>query len=141
MSGRPAATLNAAFDMRKHTVSPADGTRFQSTTLEDVWRAARDIERVQKTEAIFAQSCAYKTSVGWARKVLEDYRSVVQWNAVSALGLGEFLLRPSDGRYLTSENKGPYQVLTPGMVISNPNLMEFSHGPTDWQAVTAIFLT
>jgi hypothetical protein len=48
MSGQPAVTLNAAFDKLKQTVSPADATRFQSTTLEDVWKAARDIERVQK---------------------------------------------------------------------------------------------
>ena len=48
MSGQPAVTLNAAFDKLKQTVSHADATRFQSTTLEDVWKAARDIERVQK---------------------------------------------------------------------------------------------
>lgn len=74
-----------------------------------------------KTEAILAQPCAYKALVGWARKVLEDYRGVVQWDTLSALGLGEFLLERSDDR-LTSENKGPYQVLTPGIVISNLNL-------------------
>jgi hypothetical protein len=48
MAGYPPAAFGAAFDRLKLSVSPADAARFQSTTLEDVWKAARDIERAQK---------------------------------------------------------------------------------------------
>lgn len=48
MAGQPPAAFGAAFDKLKQSVSPADAIKFQSTTLEDVWKATREIERTQK---------------------------------------------------------------------------------------------
>lgn len=46
--GQTPPAFEAAFNRLKQTVTPHDAIRFQSTTLEDVWKSARDIERVQK---------------------------------------------------------------------------------------------
>lgn len=48
MAGQPPAAFGAAFDKLKESVSAADAIKFQSTTLEDVWKATREIERTQK---------------------------------------------------------------------------------------------
>ena len=42
------ATLNEAFEKLRQSVISTDAATFQSTTLQDVWSAARDIERVQR---------------------------------------------------------------------------------------------
>lgn len=45
----PAQTaLAEAFDKLKSSVSAGDAVNFQSTSLQDVWKAARDIERLQQ---------------------------------------------------------------------------------------------
>jgi hypothetical protein len=44
----PESTIEAAFRKLKQSVSSNDALVFQSTTLEDVWKAAEEIERVQR---------------------------------------------------------------------------------------------
>ena len=46
-----AATFNEAFEQLKQSVSLTDAKDFQSTTLADVWNAARAIECVQRERA------------------------------------------------------------------------------------------
>lgn len=41
-------TLAEAFDQLKRSVSASDAVVFQSTSLQDVWKAARDIEQHQQ---------------------------------------------------------------------------------------------
>lgn len=41
-------TLAEAFDKLKSSVSDSDAVVFQSTLLQDVWKAARDIEHLQQ---------------------------------------------------------------------------------------------
>jgi hypothetical protein len=40
--------FEVAFKKLKDSVTPADATAFQSTTLEEVWKAAEDIEKAHK---------------------------------------------------------------------------------------------
>jgi hypothetical protein len=44
----PESTIESAFLKLKQSVSSNDAMVFQSTTLEDVWKAAEEIERVQR---------------------------------------------------------------------------------------------
>jgi hypothetical protein len=44
----PIATIDAAFTKLKQSITSNDALVFQSTTLEDVWKAAEEIERVQR---------------------------------------------------------------------------------------------
>src|SRR5277367_5090572 len=44
----PESTIESAFLKLKQSVSNSDALVFQSTTLEDVWKAAEEIERVQR---------------------------------------------------------------------------------------------
>jgi hypothetical protein len=47
-SGMPTATIERAFQKFRDSVTPNDAIIFQSTTLEDVWKAAEEIEGVQR---------------------------------------------------------------------------------------------
>lgn len=42
------ATIKAAFEKLKQSVSTNDASVFQSTELEDVWKAAEAIEKAQR---------------------------------------------------------------------------------------------
>ncbi|MCJ1240763.1 hypothetical protein MMC14_008767, partial [Varicellaria rhodocarpa] len=44
----PPVSIVEVFDKLKQSVSPHDAVSFQSTTLQDVWKAAWDIERFQR---------------------------------------------------------------------------------------------
>jgi hypothetical protein len=44
----PLATIDAAFQKLKLSVTSNDALVFNSTKLEDVWKAAEEIERVQR---------------------------------------------------------------------------------------------
>jgi hypothetical protein len=44
----PEWTIESAFLKLKQSVNSNDAVVFQSTTLEDVWKAAEEIERVQR---------------------------------------------------------------------------------------------
>src|SRR6266498_2275407 len=44
----PQSTLDRAFSKLKQSVTSSDSITFQSTTLEDVWIAAEDIQTIQR---------------------------------------------------------------------------------------------
>ncbi len=66
--------FNKAFDKLKQSVSPGDAFEFQSTTLQDVWKAARDLERVQRER----QSVRNLRRIEPFFKAIEQYSKIIE---------------------------------------------------------------
>lgn len=67
-------TLAEAFDKLKASVTTTDAAEFQSTSLEDVWKAARNIECLQQRR----QSVRNLRRIGPLLDAIGKYSKVIE---------------------------------------------------------------